>query len=183
MRVAFFIPTYNEAENLPQLVECLLALDPPIDVVVVDDESPDGTGEIADALAERDPRVHVIHRTGPRGYSAASREGLGWCVEQGYEAIGSMDADLSHDPAAIPILLAAIEGGADVAIGSRYVPGGQLVVEWGPIRRAVSRSGSSYARMMLGTPVQDCTSGFRCYRAEMLRRIDFRRSSPTATAS
>jgi len=169
----FLTPTYNEAENLRALAESLLALDPPIDVLVVDDNSPDGTGRIADDIAAADPRLHVIHRTGPRGYAPASREGLSWCLAQGYDVIGTMDADLSHDPSVVPSLVSAVRDGADLAIGSRYVTGGELVVDWGPLRRAVSQSGSAYARAMIGTPTRDCTSGFRCYRASTLGRLPF----------
>lgn len=177
MRTAVMLPTYNEAENLPAFVERLFAACPngDVDLVVVDDASPDGTGEIADRIAAADPRVHVIHRAGPRGYAAASREGLRWCLDRGYDAIGSMDADLSHDPAVVPRLIARITDGADLAIGSRYVDGGSLVVHWGPVRRTVSKAGSAYAHLMIGTGVKDCTSGFRCYRASALAAVSFER--------
>ena len=173
MRPAVMVPTYNEADNLPALAEALLALDVELHLVVVDDASPDGTGRIADTLAEADERVHIIHRTGPRGYSHASREGLRWCLDAGFDPICTMDADLSHDPDVVVQLLTTVESGADVAIGSRYVEGGALAVDWGPVRRAVSKLGSAYARFMVGTPVRDCTSGFRCYRADVLSRIPF----------
>jgi len=140
----------------------------------VDDDSPDGTGAIADGLADANPRFHVIHRTTERGYARACREGLAWCLEQGYDLVGTIDADLSHDPSVVPALVAEVLSGADLAIGSRYVPGGKLVVDWGPFRRAVSRAGSAYARRMIGTGVRDCTSGFRCYRASSLAGIPFR---------
>lgn len=171
MRIAFVVPTYNEAENLPVLAEQLLALSADISMVCVDDASPDGTGDIADALAASHDRFHVIHRTGPRGYSAACKEGLAWCLGRDYELIGTMDSDLSHDPARIPALIAAIDSGADLAIGSRYIEGGKLVVDWGPVRRAVSQAGSAYARIMVGTGVHDCTSGFRLYRASCLAGV------------
>jgi dolichol-phosphate mannosyltransferase len=172
VRTIFLTPTYNEAANLATLAEQLLALEPQIEVLCVDDASPDGTGAIADEIAEANPRFHVMHRTGPRGYAAASRDGLAWCLGQGFELIGTLDADLSHDPSAVPDLVSAVELGADLAIGSRYVSGGKLVVEWGPVRRAVSQSGSRYARAAIGTNVRDCTSGYRCYRAESLADID-----------
>jgi dolichol-phosphate mannosyltransferase len=166
--VAFVVPTYNEAENLPALVTQLLAIEPKLHVVCVDDASPDGTGAIADELAAANERFHVIHRTGPRGYSAASKEGLSWCLGQGFDLVGTIDSDLSHDPACIPALVAAIGSGADLAIGSRYIRGGELIVGWGVVRRAVSRAGGAYARLMIGTGVRDCTSGYRLYRASCL---------------
>ncbi len=173
MRVAVVVPTYNEAENLPKLATALLALPLELDLVVVDDGSPDGTGDIADELAAREPHVHVIHRQGPRGYSAASKDGLAWGIAQGFELVATMDADLSHDPAVLPRLVEAVSNGADAAIGSRYTEGGELHVDWGAFRRAVSRSGSAYARLMIGTPTRDCTSGYRCYKAAVLGRIPF----------
>jgi dolichol-phosphate mannosyltransferase len=173
VRVAVVVPTYNEAENLPKLAGALLALPLGVDLVVVDDESPDGTGAIADGLAAREPHVHVIHRQGPRGYSAASKDGLAWCLAEGFELVATMDADLSHDPAVLPLLVAAVSEGADAAIGSRYTEGGELQVDWGVFRRAVSRTGSTYARFMIGTSTRDCTSGYRCYRAAVLERIPF----------
>ena len=171
-RTIVVVPTYNEAENLPALADSLLAIEPPLDVLIVDDASPDGTGEMGNGIAAREPRFHVLHRTGPRGYAAASREGLRHALDRGYEVVCTMDADLSHDPTTIPALLAAVAEGADLAIGSRYVPGGDIVVDWGPVRRAVSRGGSMYARLMTGAQVQDCTSGFRCYRASSLAKVD-----------
>lgn len=171
MRTVVMVPTYKEADNIEQLASRLLALEPPLDVVIVDDASPDGTGDIADKIALSEPRFHVIHRTGPRGYAAASREGLLWALDQGYDYIGSMDCDLSHDPDTLPVMRAALDRGADTAIGSRYMQGGRVEVDWGPVRRAVSRTGSSYARFMIGTQVRDCTSGYRCYRAEVLARL------------
>jgi len=171
VRIAVVVPTYNESENLPRLAEALLALQPPVEVVCVDDASPDGTGAIADTIAEKDARFHVIHRTGQRGYSISSKEGMAWCLAQGFDLVCTMDADLSHDPQVLPKLVAAVEGGADLAVGSRYTPGGGIEVDWGPIRRAVSQMGSAYARVMIGTPTRDCTSGFRCYRASMLARV------------
>jgi dolichol-phosphate mannosyltransferase len=171
-RAVVMVPTYNEAENLPALAQRLLGLEPALDVLIVDDESPDGTGAIADEIAAREPRFRVLHRTGPRGYAAASREGLRLGLDGGYDLVCTMDADLSHDPADLPRLIAAAET-ADLAIGSRYVEGGELVVDWGPVRRAVSLSGSSYARFMTGAKVRDCTSGFRCYRASALAAVPF----------
>lgn len=171
MRAAVIVPTYNEAENLPVLATRLLELPDALEVVCVDDGSPDGTGQLADSIAASDSRFHVIHRSGKRGYSAASKEGIAWCLANGYDVIATMDADLSHDPDVLPAMLAALEAGADLAIGSRYTSGGRIEVEWGWFRRAVSRAGSAYARTMIGTRVRDCTSGFRCYRASLLSRV------------
>lgn len=170
-RVAVVVPTYNEADNVRSLSERVLAADPRLGLLVVDDASPDGTGEVADTIAAAEPRVHVLHRAGPRGYAPASREGLDWALGAGYDVICTMDGDLSHDPARIPAMLARIAGGAGVVIGSRYVPGGELEVDWSPWRRAVSKLGSGYARVMIGTPVRDCTSGFRCYSRQSLEAI------------
>lgn len=173
MRAAMVLPTYDEAENVGPLLDALLALEPAIDVLVVDDASPDGTADIAEARGRQDPRVHVMRRGGPRGYSGSCVDGLLWAVAAGYDVAMVMDADLSHDPAAVPSMLARIESGADVVIGSRYVEGGGLQApDWGPVRTAVSRMGSAYAHVMLGTPVLDCTSGYRAYRREVLERAD-----------
>jgi dolichol-phosphate mannosyltransferase len=169
--VGVVVPTYNEAANLPRLVRRLLALGPEFRVVCVDDASPDGTGEIAVRLATRDPRVKVIQRVGERGYASASKEGIRWCLEAGCDAVVTLDADLSHDPSAIPLLLRELARGADVVVGSRYVNGGCLAVDWGLTRRLVSRGGSAYARLALGVAVHDCTSGFRCYKASTLRLV------------
>jgi dolichol-phosphate mannosyltransferase len=173
MRCAVAVPTYNEAENIRTLASRLLALVPELDVVIVDDASPDGTGDIADEIAAAEPRFHVIHRTGQRGYSIASKEGMAYCIANGFEIVATMDADLSHDPDSLVEMREQIERGADLAIGSRYCEGGKSVVDWGPMRRAVSSVGSRYARIMIGTSVHDCTSGFRCYRAATLARIPF----------
>jgi dolichol-phosphate mannosyltransferase len=175
MRAVMVVPTYQEAANLPTLAEGLLAVQPPIDMLVVDDASPDGTADLADAIAAKDPRVHVMRRGGPKGYSGSCVDGLLWALDRGYDLALLMDADLSHDPAVIPSMLARIDAGADVVIGSRYVDGGGLEApEWGPVRLAVSKLGSAYARAMIGTPVRDCTSGDRCYRTSVLERVDLR---------
>ena len=171
VRTIVVVPTYNEAENLPRLAELLLALEPKVEVLCVDDGSPDGTGDIADSIVAAQDRFHVIHRTGKRGYSVSSKEGMEWGLSRGFEIIGTMDADLSHDPQVLPLLIAAIDDGADLAIGSRYTAGGEILVDWGPIRRAVSKTGSAYARFMVGTPTRDCTSGYRCYRAKALSQL------------
>jgi dolichol-phosphate mannosyltransferase len=172
VRALSIIPTYNEVENLRPLAEQLLALSLTHEVLCVDDNSPDGTGALADQIAAAEPRFHVIHRLEDRGYAKSSKAGLAWALEQGYDIICTMDGDLSHDPAALPGMLARIDAGADLVIGSRYTAGGGLQVDWSPLRRAVSEMGSAYARLMIGTPVRDCTSGYRCYRATTLRDID-----------
>ena len=171
-RVAMIVPTYNEVENIRPLAEQLLALSDTIEVLCVDDASPDGTGQLADEISAAEPRFHVIHRTVNRGYAPSSKEGLAWCLERGFDLICTMDGDLSHDPRALPGMLERSAAGAALVIGSRYTDGGGLEVDWGPVRRAVSEMGSAYARFMIGTPVRDCTSGYRCYRAEALRKID-----------
>ena len=165
------LPTYNEAENVEPLVEVARAkLPPSAQVLIVDDSSPDGTGEVADRLAGRHGNVHVLHRPRKEGlgpaYIAGFREALG----KGAGLVLEMDAAFSHDPAYLPRLLEATER-ADVVLGSRYVPGGG-VSDWGPVRRAVSRGGSSYARLVLGVEVRDLTGGFKCFRREVLEAID-----------
>lgn len=166
------VPTYNESENVAVLIPRLLELDADLHVLIVDDSSPDGTAQVASDAGKDTGRVFVLVRTGKRGYAPASIEGLRWAAERGYERVCSMDADLSHDPDVLPRLLDAVAGDADVAIGSRYVPGGGIEVDWGWFRRAVSRTGSAYARTLLGLGVKDCTSGFRCYSSECLNRVD-----------
>lgn len=169
-RVIVCVPTYNEAENLPTLAERLLAVQPAVDIVVVDDTSPDGTGAIADSIAASCDRAHVVHRTEGKGFAPACRAGIAWGLARDYDFVVMMDADLSHDPDIIATLVeTAQHEGADLVIGSRYVPGGGLEVDWSWFRRAVSQSGSAYARVVIGTRVRDCTSGFRCYRASSLR--------------
>jgi dolichol-phosphate mannosyltransferase len=172
-RVIVVVPTYNEAGNVRELADRVLAVLPGIELLIVDDNSPDGTGRIADQIAAEEPRFHVVHRFKNRGYAPSSREGLGWCRNQGYDYALTMDGDLSHDPARIPALLDKASSGAALVVGSRYIDGGAVEAEWGPIRRAVSQMGSRYARAMIGTQVHDCTSGYRCYSAEALRTLRF----------
>ena len=170
-RVPVVLCTFNEAENLPRLVPEILAADPRLDVLVVDDASPDGTGELADALAAADPRVSVLHRTDARGLGSATLAGLRAALATGAEAVVTMDADFSHRPRHLPALLATLET-ADVAVGSRYVPGGG--VEGWPVRRRVmSRAINAYTRLTLGLSQRDCSGAFRAYRADLLRRVDF----------
>jgi dolichol-phosphate mannosyltransferase len=168
-RVAVIIPTYNERENLEPIATRLRRSVPDADLLVVDDNSPDGTGDLADKLAAEDARIHVLHRPGKAGLGAAYVAGFGWALQQGYDAIVEMDADGSHDPAELPKLLAELET-ADLVIGSRWVAGGK-VSNWPRSRELLSRGANTYARMMLAIPVRDATGGFRAYRAETLRRI------------
>lgn len=167
------VPTYNERENVEALVRQLLRVfaDTRMDghVLVIDDASPDGTGHIADALAADDVRVQVIHRAGKSGIGPAYRDGFRHALAQGADRIVEMDCDFSHDPATVPALVAATEG-ADLALGSRYVPGGG-VQDWGLVRRGISRGGSLYAKAVLGVPVNDLTGGFKCFRREVLQAI------------
>jgi dolichol-phosphate mannosyltransferase len=173
------LPTFNEAENLERVVvaarDTLRAAAGPqgFRIVVVDDGSPDGTGELADALAARDPgEVEVLHRPRREGLGPAYLAGFSRALRGGAAYVFEMDADLSHDPADLARLLAAVrDGGADLALGSRYVPGGG-VTDWGPVRRLVSRGGSWYARRILGLDLADLTGGFKCFRVEVLRAID-----------
>jgi dolichol-phosphate mannosyltransferase len=164
------IPTYNEKENLPRLVEEVLALDEELHILVIDDGSPDGTGQIANALAERTGRVAVIHRAGKQGLGTAYVAGFRHALSAGHEYIVQMDADFSHRPVDLPRLLEAVET-ADVAIGSRNVRGGQAV-SWSPFRDLLSKGGSLYARTLLSLPIRDCTSGFKCFRRSALQALD-----------
>ena len=168
-RVAVLIPTYNERDTLPVIVPRLLEVVPEVDVVVLDDNSPDGTGAVADALAEGEPRVHVIHRPRKEGLGAAYLEGFAWALDRGYDAVVEMDADGSHRPEHLPDLLAAAAE-ADVVIGSRWVRGGS-VVNWPLHRKALSVGGNLYVKVLLGMPVHDATAGFRVYRADALHVI------------
>jgi dolichol-phosphate mannosyltransferase len=169
-RACVVLPTYNEHDNLPYIVPRILAATPEVDVLVVDDASPDGTGEIADDLARRDRRVNVLHRPHKDGLGLAYLAGFARALGDGYGRVLEMDADCSHDPSALPSLLAASRT-ADLVLGSRYVPGGGTV-HWGLGRRLLSRAGSFYARTILGVPVKDLTGGFKCFRREVLEAIE-----------
>jgi dolichol-phosphate mannosyltransferase len=163
------IPTYDEAPTIRAIVERTLAAVPLAHILIADDDSPDGTGAIADDLARDDARVHVLHRTGKQGLGAAYLAAFAWGMTHGYDVLVEMDADGSHRPEQLPRLLAALDH-ADVAIGSRWVPGGS-VAGWPLSRRLISRAGSLYARIALGIDERDATSGFRAYRAEAIRAI------------
>jgi dolichol-phosphate mannosyltransferase len=165
------VPTYNEADNVEPLVAALLdQLPSGARILIVDDSSPDGTGEIADRLAGLHAGVSVLHRPVKEGLGPAYVAGLQRALDDGADLIVQMDADFSHDPADVPRLIAAVAG-ADLALGSRYVAGGE-VGEWGRVRRAISRGGSTYARRWLGLGVRDLTGGFKCFRREVLEAID-----------
>jgi dolichol-phosphate mannosyltransferase len=164
------VPTYNEVDNLAWVVERTLAAVPQTHVLVVDDGSPDGTGKIADEIAAREPRVDVVHRTVKAGLGAAYLHGFAVALARGFDVIGEMDADGSHQPEQLHRLLEALEG-ADLVIGSRWVPGG-TVVNWSLFRKGLSVGGNLYARALLGLPVRDVTAGFRLFRASTLRSID-----------
>jgi len=169
-RVVVLIPTYNERENLPRIVARVRAAVPTADILVLDDNSPDGTGDVGDELAAADPQVHVLHRPGKHGLGAAYLAGFGWALDRGYDATVEMDADGSHQPEQLPALLAAAEH-ADVVIGSRWVKGGR-VVNWPLSRKALSVGGNVYVKVMLGMSVNDATGGYRVYRASALREMD-----------
>jgi dolichol-phosphate mannosyltransferase len=163
------IPTYNEAENLPALVAAVRA-SITASILVVDDNSPDGTGRIADALAAAHPDIHVLHRPEKEGLAAAYVAGFQRALAEGADYVLEMDADFSHDPADLPRLLEAARAGADVVLGSRYAPGGG-VDGWSLDRQILSRAGGLYARVLLGSSVRDLTGGFKCFRADALRAI------------
>jgi len=167
--VVVVVPTYEEAENLPQIVAAVRRLG--FRLLIVDDASPDGTGELADSLAAGFPGMLVLHRSGKGGLGPAYAAGFDRAFADGAAIVCEMDADLSHDPADLPRLVAAVDAGADLAIGSRYVPGGGTR-GWSRFRRLLSRGGNLYARAMLGLDVADATAGFRAYRADALRRLD-----------
>ncbi|KAA0920097.1 polyprenol monophosphomannose synthase [Dietzia sp. ANT_WB102] len=172
-RTLVIIPTYNERENLPGVVERLLAAAPEVSVLIADDNSPDGTGDVADQLAADDirGRISVMHRKVKDGLGAAYIAGFRWGLERGYTVLVEMDADGSHPPERLPAMLEAVDTGADLAIGSRYVPGG-AVVNWPWQRHVISRGGNVYSRIMLGVGIKDITAGYRAYRADALAELD-----------
>lgn len=165
------LPTYNESENIERFLRLVRAHNPELSIVVVDDLSPDGTGAIVEHLTSDDPRLSVIHRSGEKGLGAAYLAGFSHALGANFREVLTMDADFSHDPAMIPQLVLALRNGADVAIGSRYVPGGSIV-GWPLHRMVLSRYGNFYTRFVLGLKPRDCTSGFRAYRASTLASID-----------
>ena len=169
MKTLIIIPTYNEYDNMRPLLEQIFTYAPASDILIVDDNSPDGTGKLAEEIAAQNPQVHVLHRAGKLGLGTAYIAGFKYAVEHQYDAAFEMDADFSHDPRYLPDFLRAIES-ADLVIGSRYVKGGGTP-NWSLLRRFISGGGNIFARVMLGIPVRDCTAGYRCYRREVLESI------------
>jgi dolichol-phosphate mannosyltransferase len=173
-RILIVVQTYNERDNLPILVDAVFAEQRDAHLLIVDDASPDGTGGIADDMAARDARVHVMHRAGKRGLGSAYIEGFKWGLAEGYDIFIEMDADMSHDPRYLHALLGALEDGADLAVGSRNVPDGG-VEGWGIGRQVISKGGSLYSRAILGVDVHDLTTGFKAYKKATLIAIDLDR--------
>jgi dolichol-phosphate mannosyltransferase len=169
LKATVCLPTYNERENLEPMLHALAPYG--VRVLVVDDNSPDGTGELADRLATELDFVDVLHRERKEGLGPAYLAGFARALADGAELVLELDCDFSHDPADVPRLIAAVENGADVALGSRYVTGGEIA-NWGPARRLISAGGSWYARLLLGVGIHDLTGGFKCFRREVLERLD-----------
>ncbi|MDO0930009.1 polyprenol monophosphomannose synthase [Streptomyces sp. TG1A-8] len=169
-RILVVVPTYNEADNITAVTSRLRSAVPHAHLLIADDNSPDGTGKIADELAEDDDHVHVLHRPGKQGLGAAYLAGFRWGMERGYDVLVEMDADGSHRPEELPRLLSVLDRGADLVLGSRWVPGGQAV-DWPASRRWLSRGGSAYSRLLLRLPVRDVTGGFRAFRQHTLEGI------------
>ncbi len=170
MKTLIIIPTYNEVENLPLLLGQIFLYAPTTDVLILDDNSPDGTGKLAEELKQENSQIHVLHRPGKLGLGTAYIAGFKYAIQYGYDAAFEMDADFSHDPRYLPDFLKAIKH-ADLVIGSRYIPGGNTP-NWSFIRRLISGSGNIFARLLLGIPIHDCTGGFRCYRTHVLQSVD-----------
>ena len=165
------IPTYNEVDNIEAISKAVLAVDKRIDVLIVDDNSPDGTGAKADNLALQELRIHVLHRQTKKGLGRAYLAGFEWALAKSYRYIFEMDSDFSHNPCFLPLFFKEMDAGADLVLGSRYVKGGGTV-NWGLMRRIISRGGSFYARSILGLPIKDLTGGFKCFRRETLENLD-----------
>lgn len=172
-RILVVAPTYIEAPNIELFLETVRRVVPEADVLVVDDNSPDGTGDLAEAKAAELGRVDVLHRPAKAGLGNAYRAGFGWGLDRGYERLVQIDVDFSHDPAMIPALLRRLDDGAGVAIGSRYVAGGSTP-NWPKHRQLLSKWGNAYATWLLGLDIHDATAGFRAYRADVFEAIDFR---------
>lgn len=168
-RALVIIPTYNEAENIKPIVSRVRSAVPAADILVADDNSPDGTGKIAEELSVEDGQVHVLHRKGKEGLGAAYLAGFRWGIEHGYGVLVEMDADGSHQPEELPRLLTALKG-ADLVLGSRWVPGGRIV-NWPKSREFISRGGSLYSRVLLDVPIRDVTGGYRAFRKETLEGL------------
>jgi dolichol-phosphate mannosyltransferase len=169
-RIVVIIPTFNELSTLPVIVGRVRAAVPEAHILVADDNSPDGTGRLADELAAADDHVQVMHRLGKEGLGAAYLAGFAWALQEGYDVVVEMDADGSHQPEQLPRLLDALRG-ADLVLGSRWVPGGRTE-NWPRSRQLISRGGTAYTRLMLGVPIYDATGGYRAFRADTLRKLD-----------
>jgi dolichol-phosphate mannosyltransferase len=180
-RALVCIPTFNEAENIEPITQAVLRADPRVDILIVDDNSPDGTGRIADTLAAREPRIRVLHREKKEGLGRAYLAAFRWALAQGYTYILEMDADFSHDPRYLPGLLDMAEAGTDLVLGSRYVTGGGTV-NWGVGRQVLSRGGSLYARTILGVDIRDMTGGFKCFHRRVLEALDLDQVKSTGYA-
>ncbi|HKV49725.1 MAG TPA: polyprenol monophosphomannose synthase [Gemmatimonadaceae bacterium] len=170
-RAIVIVPTYNERDNITKLIPAVLEKDPRLEILVVDDASPDGTGQIVDSIAAENPRVHVLHRTGKMGLGTAYLAGFRWGLEQGYDYLFEMDADFSHDPNHLPQFLEAIKD-ADLVLGSRYRKGKVTVVNWPMNRLILSYFANFYARTVTGLPLEDSTGGFKCFRRSVLEAVD-----------
>ena len=170
MRTLIVIPTYNERENIANLITDVLRFAPQADILVIDDGSPDGTGQLVDEIGATNPQVSALHRPGKMGLGTAYVLGFHYAIEHGYDLVFEMDADYSHNPKYLPDFLALAEN-ADLVIGSRYIPGGDTP-NWSPLRKFISGGGNIFARIVLGIPVKDCTAGYRCYRTAALQRLN-----------
>jgi dolichol-phosphate mannosyltransferase len=173
VRTLVVVPTFNERENIARIIEEVLGTDPGIELLIVDDNSPDGTGEVADRAAAENPRVHTLHREGKMGLGSAYVEGFRYALREGYDAVFEMDADFSHDPKAIPDFLEKLAD-HDLVLGSRYLDG-VSVINWPMSRLLLSYFANIYARVVTGAPIRDLTGGFKCFRREVLEAIDLDR--------
>ena len=174
MKTIVIIPTYNEAENIGPLIDNLFMLDVPLDVLVVDDNSPDDTGAVVERCAQEDDRIQIIHRSRKMGLGTAYTAGFERALLQGYDLICTMDADFSHDPSYLPVMIKTAEDGADMVVGSRWVKGGGIE-NWPKNRERLSRWASKYSQIITGLPVHDCTAGFQAFRRRVLQEIDLDR--------
>jgi dolichol-phosphate mannosyltransferase len=170
-RALVIVPTYNERQNIARLIDAVLSKDPRLEMLIVDDASPDGTGEIVDRIAAQNPRVHTLHRPGKLGLGTAYLAGFRWALDHGYDYVFEMDADFSHDPNHLPQFLEAIQS-ADLVLGSRYRKGKVTVVNWPMTRLLLSYFANIYARVVTGLPLDDSTGGFKCFRRSVLEAID-----------
>lgn len=173
LKTLVIIPTYNERENIPAITSAVLKANPAVEILVVDDNSPDGTGAVVQELQTKSKAIHLLSRKGKEGLGKAYLAGFQWGLDRGYQMLVEMDADFSHRPEDLTKIIAAVNGGADFVIGSRWVPGG-ATVNWGLGRKFISRGGSFYSRCILGYPLRDWTGGFNAWRAEVLRGIDLK---------